>query len=78
MKTRQPEYTARGDRIRAYRVRKKHWKQEDLARATGLQMGTISRIETGVHQPQLATVSKIAEALEVDIDQIVEWHVEIL
>lgn len=70
------EYTAHGKRVRAIRLRKKHWTQEDLAKAAGLQTGTISRIETGVHHPQLATVAKIAEALEVEIDDIVDWHVD--
>jgi transcriptional regulator with XRE-family HTH domain len=71
------DFTAHGKRIRAIRLRKKHWRQEDLAEATGLQTGTISRIETSYHDPQLATIAKIAAALEVDIDDIVEWHVDL-
>jgi DNA-binding XRE family transcriptional regulator len=69
-----PGYTARGAKIRQLRRKKKHWRQEDLANETGLQVGTISRIETGFHQPQLGTISKIAKALGVDIDDIVDWH----
>jgi DNA-binding XRE family transcriptional regulator/predicted DNA-binding protein len=68
------DYTARGPRIRAIRLRKKHWRQEDLAKAAGLQTGTISRIETGFHRPQLATIVKIGAALGVEIDEIVDWH----
>jgi transcriptional regulator with XRE-family HTH domain len=77
MTTRSLDFTANGKKVRAIRVRKKHWRQEELARATGLQTGTISRIETGYHHPQLATIVKIANALEVDLDDLVEWHVEI-
>ena len=50
-----------------------HWRQEDLAKATGVQTGTVSRIETGFHRPQLATIARIADALEVELDELVEW-----
>lgn len=73
---REPDYTADGKKIRVLRQRNKHWKQEDLARATGMQVGSISRIETGYHQPQLASIAKIANALEVDLDDLVEWNVD--
>jgi DNA-binding XRE family transcriptional regulator len=72
---RDPGYTVRGAKIRAIRLRK-GLRQEDLAEMTGLQTGTISRIETGYHNAQLATVSKIAKALGVDVDDIVDWHEE--
>lgn len=77
MTTTSQEYSVDGRRVRALRLRKKHWTQEELARATGLQTGTISRIETGYHHPQLATLLKIAAALEVDLDDLVMWNVEI-
>ena len=68
------DFTANGRKIRAYRLRKMRWRQEDLAKAAGVQIGTISRIETGFHTPQLATIVKIAQALGVEVDDIVDWH----
>jgi transcriptional regulator with XRE-family HTH domain len=69
-------YKVKGKKIRYYRLRKKHWRQQDLADATGLRTGTISRIETGWHNPQLSTVDKIADALGVDADIFLIWDEE--
>ena len=74
--TQNDDYSVNGRRIRGYRLRKM-WRQEDLARETGVQTATISRVETGYHRPQLATVSKIAKALGVDPDDLIEWHIEL-
>ena len=71
------DYTVDGDRIRALRLRKIHWRQEDLAKATGLQTGTVSRIDTGFHQPQLATIARMADAFEVELDDLVEWYIDL-
>jgi transcriptional regulator with XRE-family HTH domain len=73
---RNKDYSVRGDRIRFLRLRKKHWKQEELAAAVGMSVGQISRLEAGKHQAQLKNVEKIAEALEVDVDELIEWHLE--
>jgi hypothetical protein len=42
MAKRGPEYTARGDRIRALRMRNKRWRQENLGEAASLRTATIS------------------------------------
>jgi transcriptional regulator with XRE-family HTH domain len=77
MARRNPAYTVRGDVIRAIRVRKHHWTQDDLARESGLQPGTISRIESGVNQGQLHTISRIASALGCDPDILIDWGIEL-
>lgn len=69
-------FTVDGKKVRRLRLVKKHWRQEDLAQATGLQPGTISRIETDYHEPQLGTVGKLADALGVDFDDLVTWHID--
>jgi transcriptional regulator with XRE-family HTH domain len=74
--TQNDDYSVNGRRIRGYRQRKM-WRQEDLAREAGVQAGSVSRIETGVHRPQLRTVGKIAKALGVDPDDLIEWHIEL-
>lgn len=40
------------------------WTQQDLADAAGVNMNTISRIETGKHRPQAGTIEKIEGALK--------------
>jgi len=74
---RDDDYDVDGRKIRALRLRK-FWRQEDLAREAGLQMGTISRIETGYHRPHLGTVGKVAEALGVDPEDLIVWHIDVV
>ncbi len=62
------------------RLRLKEWRerrlltQRELAERVGVTPGTINRIERGVHRPQLSTVRKLAEALGVHADDLVEWE----
>ena len=41
------------------------WTQFDLAVAAHVQPGTISRLETGAHSPNLVTVERLAQALGI-------------
>jgi transcriptional regulator with XRE-family HTH domain len=71
------DYTVHHRKVRGRRLRK-GWRQEDLAKRTGLTPGTVSRIETGYHPyTQLGTLGKLANALGCSVDDLVEWHVEI-
>ena len=54
------------DRIKRLRLRKKIT-LESLAKATGFTIGYLSRIENSVSSPPISTLSKIAQALEVDV-----------
>lgn len=65
-------YRVSGERIRRLRERRR-MTQQDLAVACGLAVPTISRIETGVHRPRFSTVDRIAEALGVDPDELVDY-----
>ncbi len=42
---------------------------QDVARMTGLSKGLLSKVETGVVSPPIATLAKLAEALEVPIGE---------
>jgi transcriptional regulator with XRE-family HTH domain len=47
--------------------------QEQLAVAAGATFGTISKLERGAPgEPRLSTITKIAEALEVPVSQLLE------
>ncbi len=56
-----------GERLRQARMRRV-WTQENLARASGIPIVTISRIENGHHegQPRQSTIRKLAGALGVE------------
>lgn len=67
------DYAVRSAVIRHERLRKR-WTQEDLARTSGLSLGQVSRIENGkIPAPHFATIRKIAEALEVGEEELIEW-----
>ena len=67
------DYGVRAERIRHERIRKR-WTQEDLARNSGLSLGQISRIEGGkIESPHFSTIAKIAEALGVSDEDLIEW-----
>ncbi len=55
-----------GDRVRTAR-RRAALTLRELAAATGIGFDTLSRIETGQQQPRMSTVRKIADALGVDV-----------
>ena len=57
---------ALGSRLRALR-RKRHLTLEQVAGATGLNRGYLSRLESGEKSPSIATTLKLANALEVPI-----------
>lgn len=53
--------------IRQARQRRR-WTQEQLAAATGIKQGVISRLETGaIANPSMLTMTRLADALGVDV-----------
>ena len=46
--------------------------QEDLSRATGLHVVTISRFETGQREPLISTALLLADALDTSLDDLVQ------
>lgn len=47
--------------------------RRELARRAGVKTSTIERIERGVHRPRLITVHKLASALQVAPERLLEW-----
>jgi len=59
-----------GERIRCLR-RSHKLSQERLAEKTGLHPTYISRIEMGRANPTIGILQKIADGLEIDLDQLI-------
>lgn len=64
-------------RVRLRQVRERLFvTQEELSERTGLSRATISRIESGLQRPRISTVRKLADALGVPPDDLVDWSDE--
>jgi transcriptional regulator with XRE-family HTH domain len=50
--------------------RRKGWSQNDLAEASGVGQDTISGIESGRQEPRPSTLRSLAEALNVEVEDI--------
>ncbi len=48
--------------------------QAELAQRTGIAEATLSRLENGIQRPRISTVRKIAEALGVAPDELIDWE----
>ncbi|MBQ3819041.1 helix-turn-helix transcriptional regulator [bacterium] len=58
-----------GQSVRYLRI-KKNLSQEELAYRAELNINSISTLERGINNIKIKTLYKIAEALNVDIDEI--------
>jgi transcriptional regulator with XRE-family HTH domain len=56
------------------KIRKeKGWSQEKLAQEAGISYNTVIKIERGgIKNPKIETVVKLAKALDVTLDELVE------
>jgi transcriptional regulator with XRE-family HTH domain len=59
--------------LREWRIRRL-WSQHELARQSGVAVRTIINSETGKRVPRLLTMRRIADALEVDWNEIDEFQ----
>lgn len=66
------DYRVDPQKIRHLRLRRR-LTQQKLAEATGLSLTQVSRIEHGVHRPRFSTVEKLAGALGVDPDELIDY-----
>lgn len=62
-------YLALAENVRANRERL-GWGQPELARASGVSIGTISRIENGKHEGRNHTIRQLADAFDVRFDEL--------
>ena len=60
-----------GQNIKRIRAKKK-MSQGDIARALEVDRGYISNIENGKKNPTIATIQKLANALEVSADELLK------
>jgi transcriptional regulator with XRE-family HTH domain len=59
--------------MRVRRLRKKRgMSQQGLAQRAGLSREYVARLETGQHNPSLATLQKLAKALGVPVTALLE------
>lgn len=63
------DYSALGKRIREHRLARK-WKQENLAELASVEPSNISHIERGATKVSLPTLIRLANALEVSMDEL--------
>lgn len=55
--------------------RQKKFSQEKLARLTDISLNTLTKIESGfTKKPSIQTIHKIAKALGISLDDLVEGH----
>lgn len=69
MEANELDYISLGRRVKEAR-RKKGLKQGEVAILTGLTCSHMSHIETGKTKPALPTIVKIANVLEVSVDEL--------
>ncbi len=50
--------------------------QGELAERTGMSRATISRLEANLQRPRISTVRKIATALGVPSEELMDWGAE--
>ncbi|WP_166397311.1 helix-turn-helix transcriptional regulator [Rubrobacter marinus] len=67
-------YTVKRGRVVDLRARRL-WTQDALAKAAGVAKQTITRMETGSHTPSFDTIKKVAAALDVGPDALIDYHV---
>lgn len=60
-----------GDNLKKIRKNKK-MTQEDFGKLVGLSTNTVQRYELGKRQPTIETINKIAEALGVSINELID------
>jgi transcriptional regulator with XRE-family HTH domain len=54
------------------RLEARGWSQNELARRTGETAQRISNICRAVHEPGIATLARIAEALDLSVDMLLD------
>jgi transcriptional regulator with XRE-family HTH domain len=47
--------------------------QRDLAKKAKVGLSTIVRVEKGGYRPTMRTLRKLAKALDIEPDQLVDW-----
>ena len=76
-KTSQVELPDLGSNVKRERL-SRNWSLEDLAKICGVSKAMLSQVESGKVNPTIGTLWKIATALEVDLNLLLQGKKEIL
>jgi transcriptional regulator with XRE-family HTH domain len=63
------------DRLKAARLRKL-LTQAELAARAGMTESTVNRLERGLQAPRISSVRKLAAALGMPADELIDWDTE--
>ncbi len=64
-------------RLRLREVReRKLVTQEELAERSGVTRANISRLENGLQRPRIGTARRLAAALGVTADELIDWEAD--
>ena len=77
VKTKQPELPELGGNVKRERLGR-NWSLEDLAKICGVSKAMLSQVEAGKVNPTIGTLWKIAAALEVDLNLLLQGKKEVL
>lgn len=72
-----PDLQELGGNVKRERVQR-DWSQDELARICGVSKAMLSQIESGKVNPTIGILWKIARALEVDLNQLLQGKPEVL
>jgi DNA-binding Xre family transcriptional regulator len=67
-----PGYEVDKRKLKGLRLRRR-LTQQKLAELAGLSVTQVSRIEQGVHTPRFSTLEKLADALGIDADDLIDY-----
>ena len=59
-----------GNNIKEYRENKK-LTQKDIAQILGVEPGTISKYESGMIEPNIESLKKLANTFEITVDELI-------
>lgn len=59
-------------KLKILRIQKGFIRQQDFAAAIGVKQSTLSMWENGHSKPEIETIKKLAEVLEVSVAEILE------
>lgn len=65
-----------GQRIRKLR-KEKDWTQRELGKLTGIDHRNLTRYETGAVKPSIKVLERLANALEISVDELIHDPSEI-
>jgi transcriptional regulator with XRE-family HTH domain len=59
-------------RLREWRERRA-LTQRELAEKAGLTLSTVNELDQGIHDARISTLRKLAKALDVEPEDLIEW-----